>query len=772
MPNELKFLTRIRPLACGRHDPTKAYEINSLVVSADGVTAYLSLQDVPAGTELGNEAYWMVHTDLTSMAKGLEMQAADDLARISRGHLRRIYFTQNVRMQTYRDVNGAPELSTTLADFSELLPCPRYLGLNFVDGDDGPAGCYLYFYRKTDNGYEIDWSVLDYTTNSGVKNFIGRSTARGALFTLPEGMYMRIGRYKNGVVELYEWDGEPFGPAVSADLTSYYNEYTLLLNERGGSGITVPGEAKAIVCRENCSFGAIRGIKIITDDMPETEEMFDSNGVKKQFLTTVLVDSPVRFFKLPGGYDYYRVHFNENDVGDKVTYTGDVNDKVCIACPSEGSQRASARALLAIERGRKLNQISWTPAADLKVHNSNRTFKSGVTYNGLPYGPGAYTAHFIGWHVSLHTFLNAINDPDSVMYKDANGGMPAAPFYSTVCNVYASMVAGWPVPVSNVGLLYDPNVDYHVTNVPEIGSVWSNIYELRVTGNIPTHCVVPERIDWRGDKCSVSAYEAVVPISERTTRYSELAKEKLSDGYRESSGKDYYDGYGVAAHYIGKPEEMGAPYLDFDDLRIVNGTARPYKGDKSVYTSEEAVLINIKASNASTLYLLKKGETNAVPVTINKRPQIDIKEQVEQKGTGVYYVYTDVDSIQESFEYVDIPDGYALTWEIEKRKSLVIREPDGKPSRGFWYAQCGVAGHPYLYDEKKAWDTLNESDTPVLCAWPYKTGEDSYDENGNNLYGENAYSRWFEGDKRITKVHAVFFKGQYGAYTVPIAEKK
>lgn len=786
MPNEFRLLTRIRPLACGFHDPTKEYGINSLVTTTDGLMTYLSKQDVPAGVRLSDGEYWIIHTDLSHVAENLKVADADDIALYSNGHMRRIWYTLHASDYLYYEVNGEPvQGGAAPASFSDYIPCPKYLGMNFIKPADGKdPGCYLYFYKFVDGAYEIEWDTLRRVVGeSKVMNYVSFKSSKGGVIKIPDGRYMRIARDR-GSVELYGWDGEKFGQPLSADLTSYSENYALLLNADGGSGITVPGEAKAIVCREDCSLGAIRGITIITDDMPETEDMFDSSGKKKQFLTSVLTASPVRFFKLPGGYDYYRVHFNrkataiEGNAEGKITYTGDVSDLVCAVCPSDESQRASARALQAIERGRKLNQVSWMPAADLKVHNSNRTFKSGVTYNGLPYGPGAYTAHFIGWHVSLHTFLNAINDPDSVMYKDANGEMPAAPFYSTVCSVFAAMVAGWPIPVSNVGLLYDPNVDYHVTDVPEIGAVWSNIYDLRVS-DPPTHCVVPERIDWRGDKCSVSAYESVIPISERTTRYSELAKEKAPSGYQESSGLDYYDLYGVAAHYIGKPDEMGAPYLNFDDTEIINGSARPYKGDKSVYTSaDEKVLINIKVAGAGTLYLTKDGNKVSTEV-YNRDPaefafsdgtkQIDVKAVCEAWGTGIYHVYTDKNSVRESFEYVkakwstykhvetdaagnvtsETEKKYALTWKISD-SSIVIKDLDNTVRGDFWYTQCGLLGHPYLFDEENGWDTLKGSDTPVLYA-------------KNNKYG-----RWFEDGKRLTEVRAVFFKGQYGAYTLPI----
>lgn len=61
----MTFLTKLKPEPMGKYSPSTAYGVNSLVMSEDGVAAYISVKDVPAGTPLTNTEYWQVHTDLT-----------------------------------------------------------------------------------------------------------------------------------------------------------------------------------------------------------------------------------------------------------------------------------------------------------------------------------------------------------------------------------------------------------------------------------------------------------------------------------------------------------------------------------------------------------------------------------------------------------------------------------------------------------------------------------------------------------------------------------
>lgn len=77
---DMVFLTKLKPEPMGAHDASKAYGVNSLVMSADGAAAYLSVKDVPAGVQLTNAEYWKIHTDLSKTKQSAEEAAAKAMA--------------------------------------------------------------------------------------------------------------------------------------------------------------------------------------------------------------------------------------------------------------------------------------------------------------------------------------------------------------------------------------------------------------------------------------------------------------------------------------------------------------------------------------------------------------------------------------------------------------------------------------------------------------------------------------------------------------------
>lgn len=87
---DMVFLTRLKPEPMGMYDISRAYDVNSLVMSTDGAAAYLSVKDVPAGTMLTNTEYWKLHTDLSPVKQRAEeatlkaLAARDEMMQIAR----------------------------------------------------------------------------------------------------------------------------------------------------------------------------------------------------------------------------------------------------------------------------------------------------------------------------------------------------------------------------------------------------------------------------------------------------------------------------------------------------------------------------------------------------------------------------------------------------------------------------------------------------------------------------------------------------------------
>ena len=93
-----------------------------------------------------------------------------------------------------------------------------------------------------------------------------------------------------------------------------------------------------------------------------------------------------------------------------------------------------------VKRARQMTQIQWTPQKDIVGWDWGVIYRAGVTYTGLPYGQ-PLDGDYVPWETSLQGFLNAVNDPGSLMYTDYATGK-RAPYYSIDCSAFVSWAWG------------------------------------------------------------------------------------------------------------------------------------------------------------------------------------------------------------------------------------------------------------------------------------------------------------------------------------------
>ncbi len=94
----------------------------------------------------------------------------------------------------------------------------------------------------------------------------------------------------------------------------------------------------------------------------------------------------------------------------------------------------------AIEYARIMSQVRWTPVADGMPTRQGGHFEKGKQYTGVPYSSVRSVGRYIGFDISLKTFLAAVENPHSVLYtENLSGKVPnAAPYYGKVCSTYTS----------------------------------------------------------------------------------------------------------------------------------------------------------------------------------------------------------------------------------------------------------------------------------------------------------------------------------------------
>ncbi|MDF1861735.1 MAG: hypothetical protein P1U87_16070 [Verrucomicrobiales bacterium] len=95
---------------------------------------------------------------------------------------------------------------------------------------------------------------------------------------------------------------------------------------------------------------------------------------------------------------------------------------------------------LAAKRAKFLSEVKWTPVAATMPNRKGGYFEKGKEYTGVPYSSVRQVGRYIGFDISLRTFLAAVENPASVLYTESLVGKVtnAAAFYGAVCSSYTS----------------------------------------------------------------------------------------------------------------------------------------------------------------------------------------------------------------------------------------------------------------------------------------------------------------------------------------------
>lgn len=119
----------------------------------------------------------------------------------------------------------------------------------------------------------------------------------------------------------------------------------------------------------------------------------------------------------------------------------------------------------AAELARNLSQVKWTPVADTMPNRQGGFFQKGKQYTGVPYSSVRSVGRYIGFDVSVRTFLAAVENPQSVLYtENLRGKVPnAAAYYGAVCSSFTSYALQ--CGISEVSRRHGPAVSSGVTLV-------------------------------------------------------------------------------------------------------------------------------------------------------------------------------------------------------------------------------------------------------------------------------------------------------------------
>lgn len=179
---------------------------------------------------------------------------------------------------------------------------------------------------------------------------------------------------------------------------------------------------------------------------------------------------------------------------------------------------------LAAERAKFLSEVKWTPVAETMPNRRGGFFEKGKEYTGVPYSSVRHAGRYIGFDISLRTFLAAVENPRSVLYTESLAGKVsnAAAFYGAVCSSYTSYALQCGIP--EVSRHHGPDYRDGVILVePQSGraaKVGDVIYTppARESGGSHIEIVTAVTKDDEGNVVSVFVEESRPPTTQSTDR--------------------------------------------------------------------------------------------------------------------------------------------------------------------------------------------------------------------------------------------------------------
>ena len=71
------------------------------------------------------------------------------------------------------------------------------------------------------------------------------------------------------------------------------------------------------------------------------------------------------------------------------------------------------------KKAKQVTNLKWTPLKTVPKNNGNNNFTAGVEVTGMPYSSVKEIDKYIGFDVSIHTFMTAVNNPYSLIYTES-----------------------------------------------------------------------------------------------------------------------------------------------------------------------------------------------------------------------------------------------------------------------------------------------------------------------------------------------------------------
>lgn len=333
------------------------------------------------------------------------------------------------------------------------------------------------------------------------------------------------------------------------------------------------------------------------------------------------------------------------------------------------SDSYQAGLAVTLMRAHQITDVQWTPLAEIpKTRPEGTFFIPGKTYKGIPYSSVKEMSKFVGQDVSIHTFLSAVSNPRSVLYTEVVNASPyhgknCAPYYGIVCSMSVNYALGIEAPIRSSFYSLAPfmqKVTEYDVDMVKPGDV------LASSGH--TIMAVDVRRDWAGKVESIHFLE--------NSYYIDFSREELQE-YWNAGGFVLYRYKNMAQNTV-VPEIEGV---------IPNPSLCPNRGDKSVYRSDETVVVTVLDGSYDSLVLFSNGKQIS-NITLDGE---DIVLQDLQEG--LYSAFLSAEGKQSETTYFEIRSAH-IEVKNDNNSLTVVFDKHGIPA--VTVELCEISGQ-HLY---------------------------------------------------------------------------
>ena len=306
------------------------------------------------------------------------------------------------------------------------------------------------------------------------------------------------------------------------------------------------------------------------------------------------------------GEDKVDYPYFENTAFDAVARNGVKNAKHEIL-----EQTTSWGEINALALSDHIANIVWTPVGNMPSVESSSAAQNPVTYfsiephKGIPYSSVRDQDKAIGMDVSIHTFMTAVRDPNSVLYTRRSTVNNSSTYYGTVCS----------------GMMnYSYGINLDLTNF-FLGE-WDEFEDL------PSFLAIK-----RGDMLYKSGHVALI-YDLKKDEYGRIYRVTVREENHPLPRTTVYESWAAFEHYLEANNYLGArrykkiegvpytaiPYVrcfDEQPTEIVYPNVQTEFGDAAVFMKGEDVKVNvIDTSDFTTITVTLDDETVYTTSTI------------------------------------------------------------------------------------------------------------------------------------------------------------